>query len=282
MFNYRDFIRVLRDLGLAQGSRILVHARLASLGEVTGGPEAVLGAFLAVGGTVVAPTFTYSAMVTPEIGPSDNGMGYGGASDRNAAAQFFHPDLPVDPEMGSLTEALRHAQGAARSEHPLFSFAGIGAEAALTAQSLEDPLAPIAALAEMDADVVLLGADHTANVSLHHAERLAGRRGFVRWALTPTGVVECPGMPGCSDGFPAIAGRLEGVVRRATLGPVTIESFPLRDLLHIAVGWIRMDPEALLCENEGCAQCAAVRASTTEKRDRNWGRPTRGHASASS
>jgi aminoglycoside 3-N-acetyltransferase len=266
MYNYRDFIRVLRDLGMVQGSRILVHARLAALGEVTGGPEAVLGAFLAMGKTVVAPTFTSSAMITPEVGPTANGMDYGSAADHNAAAQFFHPGLPSDPDMGSLAEALRQAQGAARSDHPLLSFAGIGAEDVLASQSLDDPLAPIAALAEMDADVILLGADHTANVSLHHAERLAGRRGFVRWALTPTGVVECPGMPGCSDGFPAIAGRLEGIVRRATLGPVTVESFPLRDLLHVAAGWIRMDPEALLCEKPSCARCAAVRATPVEGR----------------
>jgi aminoglycoside 3-N-acetyltransferase len=265
MYNYRDFIRVLRDLGLSQGSRILVHARLASLGEVTGGADAVLGALLAVGNTVVAPTFTFSAMITPEVGPSDNGMDYGDEADHNAVAQFFHPDLPADSEMGSLAEALRLAQGALRSDHPLLSFAGLGADDVLASQSLEEPLAPIAALADMDADVILLGADHTANVSLHHAERLAGRRGFVRWALTPTGVVECPGMPGCSKGFPAIAARLEGVVRRATLGPMTIESFPMRDLLHVASGWIKMDPQALLCDDAECARCSAVRASTLEE-----------------
>jgi aminoglycoside 3-N-acetyltransferase len=265
MYNYRDFIRVLRDLGLSQESRILVHARLASLGEVTGGPQAVLGALLAVGKAVVAPTFTFSAMITPEVGPSDNGMEYGAAAEKNAAALFFRPDLPADPEMGTLAETLRQTKGAHRSEHPVLSFAGIGADDVLASQSLDDPLAPIAALAETDADVILLGVDHTANVSLHHAERLAGRRGFVRWALTPTGVVECPGMPGCSDGFPAIAARLEGIVRRATLGPVTIESYPMRDLLHIASGWIRMDPQALLCERPECRRCAVVRASTAER-----------------
>jgi aminoglycoside 3-N-acetyltransferase len=265
MYNYRDFIRVLRDLGLGQGSRILVHARLDSLGEITGGAEAVLGAFLAVGRTVIAPTFTYSAMITPEVGPPGNGMEYGRQSDRNAAAQFFHPDLAADPEMGSLAEVLRHAHGAVRSDHPLLSFAGTGAEEVLASQSIDDVLAPIAALAELDADVVLLGADHKANVSLHHAERLAGRRGFIRWALTPTGVVECPDMPGCPNGFPAIAGRLEGIVRRATLGPMTIESFPMRDLLHIASGWIKMDPQALLCDDESCTRCSAVRRSTIEE-----------------
>src|SRR3989304_10017147 len=109
MFNYRDFIRVLRDLGLAQGSRILIHARLASLGEVTGGTQAVLGAFLAVGETVVAPTFTFSAMITPDVGPSDNGMEYGSAGARNSAAPFYRADLPADPGMVALVVGRRHA-----------------------------------------------------------------------------------------------------------------------------------------------------------------------------
>ncbi len=32
-----------------------------------------------------------------------------------------------------------------------------------------------------------------------------GASNFIRWALTPKGVVECPGFPGCSAGFQAIA-----------------------------------------------------------------------------
>ena len=40
-----------------------------------------------------------------------------------------------------------------------------------------------------------------------------------------------------------------------------VELIPVRDLIHIAVGWIRQDPRALLCEQPGCSRCQAVRAS---------------------
>jgi aminoglycoside 3-N-acetyltransferase len=116
-------------------------------------------------------------------------------------------------------------------------------------------------MAEADADVLLIGTDHRRNVGLHHAERLAGRKQFVRWALTEQGVVTCPQVPGCSDGFNAITSRLEGVVRQAPLAGQEILAIPLRDLIHIAAGWIREDPRALLCDRSGCERCADVRQS---------------------
>ena len=107
----------------------------------------------------------------------------------------------------------------------------------------------------------MLGADHRANVSLHYAELLAGRRTFLRWALTPQGVTPCPGMPGCQDGFNAIDERLQGVVRRASVGEAVIEAVPLRDLINIAAGWIRVDDEAMLCKRPDCLRCNAVRTT---------------------
>jgi aminoglycoside 3-N-acetyltransferase len=107
--------------------------------------------------------------------------------------------------------------------------------------------------------VLLLGVDHNVNTSLHYAEKLVGRKQFVRWALTSEGVVECPGFPGCSHGFGDISTRLEAITREVKLGEGTIQSVPMRDLLHTAVGWIREDPLALLCERPGCGRCQAVR-----------------------
>ena len=83
----------------------------------------------------------------------------------------------------------------------------------------------------------------------------------MRWALTEQGVVTCPQVPGCSDGFNAITARLEGVVRQAPLAGQEILAIPLRDLIHIAAGWIREDPRALLCDRSGCERCADVRQS---------------------
>ncbi|NIS78747.1 MAG: aminoglycoside N(3)-acetyltransferase [Anaerolineales bacterium] len=261
MLSYRDFINTFRNLELGAHSRVLVHASLSSLGSVTGGAETVVGALLSTCDTVIMPAFTFRTMVTPPVGPADNALVYGGDTEQNRTAEIYSPDMPIDEEMGIIAEALRRQAGAERSTHPILSFIGVNATGALDAQTLEQPWAPIDWLAEYDADVVLLGVDHTVNVSLHYAEMKAGRRQFLRWALTREGIVSCPGFPGCSDGFQAITDHLEGIVRRASLGETVLEVIPLRDLAHVTVGWIREDPRALLCDRMGCNRCAAVRAS---------------------
>ena len=261
MITYRDFVGALRDLELGRKSHILVHGSLSAFGSVRGGAEAVAGAVQATSERIVAPTFTYQTMVTPQVGPTGNAMRYGTADEESSHAEFFAPDLPAHPSMGAIAEAIRLHPAAHRSAHPILSFAGINAGEALGSQSIEEPLGPIRWLADQDGDVLLLGVDHRCNTSLHLAERLAGRKQFVRWALTPEGVIECPSVPGCSEGFQAIAPRLEGVSRMIRLGQGTIELVPMRDLIHAATSWIRENPLALLCNRVACQRCEAVRAS---------------------
>jgi hypothetical protein len=138
---------------------------------------------------------------------------------------------------------------------------GPGAERALAAQSLAEPLGPIAHLADTSprADVLLLGADQTANLAVHEAERRAGRKQFVRWALTPKGAVECLGCPGCSDGFNSLVPHLKGLAQVAQIGSARVERLPLAELLRVAETLIRGDPAALLCGRPGCERCGAVR-----------------------
>jgi aminoglycoside 3-N-acetyltransferase len=260
MPSYHQWVTAFRDLGLGPSSRLLVHASLPAFRHDTGGAPALLGALTAMSEMVVMPAFTRRTMVTPRTGPPGNGIEYGEAPG-NLEAEFFHPGLPVDAEQGEVAEMLRRQPGAERSKHPILSFTGVDARDALAAQTLDEPLDPIRWLAEADADVVLIGTDHRSNVSLHHAERIAGRRTFVRWSLTEQGVVTCPNFPGCSDGFDAIEGRLGGIARRIAIAGGRITSVPLRDLIHVAAGWIREDPRALLCDRAGCERCAAVRAS---------------------
>jgi len=259
MSSYREWIGALRDLKLGRHSRTLVHASLESMAPVAGGAETAVGALLATCETVVAPTFTLRTLVVPNVGPPDNGLVYGVAP--NTEAEIFDPAMAADVDMGAFAEALRQHSQSQRSSHPALSFAGVRAEAVLAAQTLDEPLAPIRALAEEDADVLLIGIGHRTNAGLHWAEHLAGRKQFIRWALTTRGVVECPAFPGCPDGFEAIAPKLEGVTREANLGNDTLVAVALRDLINIAVAWIRQDPRALLCDRLGCERCAAVRAA---------------------
>jgi len=257
---YREWISAFRDLGLGPNSRVLAHTSLVPFAPDVGGPQALVGALTATCEIVVSPAFTQRTLVTPAFGPPDNGLRYGDAP-ANLEAEFFRRDLPVDSDLGEAAEAFRRQPSSQRSSHPALSFCGVRAAEALAAQTLEEPLGPVRWLAEGDADVLLIGVDHRRNISLHHAERVAGRRQFTRWALTEDGVMTCPRFPGCSDGFQAVEGRLEGVVRRTTVAGQEIIAIPLRDLIHVAAGWIRADPRALLCDRAGCERCADVRLS---------------------
>lgn len=259
MISYRDFVAAFRELGMGNQSRVIAHASLSAFGQVVGGAETMVGALLATCETVCMPSFTYQTMIIPSVGPPDNAIDYGLGATRNPLSEIFSLKMPADPSLGVVAEAFRRHADSRRSNHPILSFSGVNAEAALAVQSLEEPLAPIAWLAAQDGDVLLLGVDHTVNTSLHFAEKLAGRKQFTRWALTRQGTATCPGFPGCSRGFQAIESRLQGIASRVQLGPGVIEFIPLRDLINVTTGWMRTDPLAMLCEDNLCDRCQAVR-----------------------
>jgi aminoglycoside 3-N-acetyltransferase len=263
VISHREMISAFGALGLAD-QPVIAHASLKKLGFINGGPEAILNAMLASFGALVMPTHTYKTMVTPKVGPPNNGIRYDEETDtRKVAVEPFHPNMPADKMMGILPETLRKHPSATRSSHPILSFAGIRADAALATQTLFDPLAPIGGLAEQDGWAVLIGVDHTVNTSIHYAEKLAGRRQFIRWAFAGDRVVECPNFPGDSNGFQAIEELLEPETRRMELGKSFVQAVPLQPLFDGVVRLIKENPLALLCERIDCERCNAVRAIGT-------------------
>ena len=260
MISFRDLSKALRGLGIERDKPVLVHSSLSSFGEeLQGGAQTVLGALTANFRSVIAPTFTYRTMVIPQVGPPDNALDYDKGRFTSRRAEIFDPEMPADPLMGAIPEALRRHPKAKRSLHPILSFSGVNAAPALNAQSYTEPLAPIEVMMKAGGWVLLVGVNHTVNTSIHYAERLAWRKQFVRWALTQHGVRECPGFPGCSEGFEAIAPRLEGVTRTTVVGQARLRAVPLEDLIEAARAWILEDPQALLCDRDFCARCRAVR-----------------------
>jgi aminoglycoside 3-N-acetyltransferase len=139
----------------------------------------------------------------------------------------------------------------------------VNADLTLFTQTLYEPLAPIGALAEQDGWVVLINVDHTSNTSIHYAEKLAGRKQFIRWALVGNRVVECPNYPGDSMGFQAIEPYIALDTRRVQAGDGFMEAVPLQRLFGVVQGLIKKNPLALLCERRDCERCDAVRASLT-------------------
>ena len=263
MLTFRDLLSTFRKLDLGQAP-VIAHASLKAFGDVQGGAETVVGALVAAFSAVIMPTFTYKTMITPETGPANNGITYGSGQDSNRMAEFYRPDMPADELMGIVPETLRKHPKAQRSNHPIYSFSGVNAETALQAQSLDDPFGPIRVLTDSSGWVLLLGVDQTVNTSIHYAEQLAGRRQFIRWALTPKGVIECPRWPGCSQGFNQISPRIEAFTRKLGGGQAQIQAIPLQDLVTTVKDMIAEDPLALLCFDIGCERCNAVRVSHAE------------------
>ena len=129
----------------------------------------------------------------------------------------------------------------------------------LAAQTIQNHLAPIAVLAEADGWVLLLGVDHTVDTSIHYAEKLAGRKQFLRWALMPNRIVECPSFPGDSAGFNAIAPVLVNDTRKIQIGNTIVQAVPLKVLFFKVINIIKENPLALLCQQDDCERCNAVR-----------------------
>ena len=250
----------LSKLGLGK-SLVIAHASLKAFGTIEGGADTMLNALLDSVRGIIMPTFTYLTMLNPEVGPPKNGITYGSETDLNKMAEAFHPGMPVDKMMGVLPEVLRKHPKAKRSMHPIQSFAGIRADAILNVQTIYNPLAPIGALADSDGWVLLLGVDHRVNTSIHYAEKLGGRLQFLRWALMQDRVVECPGFPGDSEGFDAIAPAVEKYTRRVEIGNALVQAVHLKSLIKVVLDQLKENPFALLCQRPDCERCTAVRWS---------------------
>lgn len=260
MLTFRDLVSAFKDLGIEPTWPLIVHTSLSSLGEVRGGAETVLGALMAATDALMMPAFTYKTMITPLVGPDQNGIVYGSGEKTNRMAEFFWPSMPADPSVGIVAERFRQHPHTERSGHPILSFCGLNTQEALETQTMHQPLSPIGVLAQEGGWVLLLGVDHRVNTSIHYAERLANRTQFSRWALTPTGIVECRAFPGCSEGFNKAAPLLEPFTHQVQIGKALARALPLKRLVETVTDLLEEQPQALLCERPDCGCCNSIRA----------------------
>ena len=236
----------LTDLSLKK-RLVLVHASplvdadslLTSLIETTSG--------------FITPTFTPKSLLPIDYHPAHS------KADVNSLAETFTPAMPSDEAFGSFPELVRKHAKAKRSIHPVFSFAGINADSAIHTQTLANIYAPIASLAEEDGVILLVGMDQRINFSIHYGEKMAGRMQFIRWALTESGVVECPNFPGDSEGFNAISLTIKPFARQTEVNGIVLQAIPINDLLRAVVNKIHEDAYSLLCGRPDCERCEAVR-----------------------
>ncbi|MFB6191907.1 MAG: aminoglycoside N(3)-acetyltransferase [Haloarculaceae archaeon] len=242
----------VRGLGVDAGDSILVHSSLSALGWVAGGAQAVVEALRATvtaEGTVVVPTHTpqYSDPSEWSNPPVPDGW----IPTIRESMPPFRPDVTPSRGVGAVPECLRSYPDAVRGEHPVVSFAALGADAAavVTDHGLDYGLgagSPLARLYERDADVLLLGVGHEVNTSLHLAEYRADvptepvtLRAPVRDDEGRRVTVACEDIETSTDDFPAVGAAFEREVglREGLVGAADAKLAGVRALVDFAVDW---------------------------------------------
>jgi aminoglycoside 3-N-acetyltransferase len=205
-------------------------------------------------------------MITPEVGPDDNLLEYGSGRIENLSASIFTPELPADFEDQAISELFRHYPDVSRSNHPIFSFLGLGLDAALASQSISNPYGHIEYLQGKNTKILLLNKEPSALFCLHFCEKESGRKQFIRWALTQDGVKECLFFPGCSEGFHKILFHIGNQVKQTQIQDRTWFSLTLDSLIKTATQLLQEDPYALLCNNLHCERCNLIRKDIRQRR----------------
>ncbi len=153
--------RDLRALGVREGTTLLVHSSLSSLGFVIGGAPAVIGALrAAIGpqGTLVLPTHSW---------------------ERSGRGDFTF-DIRTTPScVGAISETFRTMPGVVRSLHPTHSVGAIGPGAQALTQGHEHASTPCgegtpyARVIDARGQILFLGATLDQNTMFHTFEALA-------------------------------------------------------------------------------------------------------------
>lgn len=258
----RDFA----DLGVRPGDVLMVNSSLSRIGFVAGGATAVVQALLdAVGpdGTVVVP-----AQTPDNRDPSiwfHRPVPQAWWERIRAELPAFDPQLSPSDGMGAIAERVRTWPGAARSPHPLTSFAAVGAHAAeLTARHdlscLLGDHSPLGALERIGARVLLLGVGFEKCTAFHLGEsrlpggrvaeltapmRVAGGRAWVRYETTVLDDRDFGELGAAFENAgevvqdPVVHGAVvQGAVVQGAVGSAWCRLFPMREAVRFAQSWL--------------------------------------------
>jgi aminoglycoside 3-N-acetyltransferase len=241
----------LKDLGVGEGDRLLVHASLSALGFVPGGAQAVVEALKAAvhpNGLLVAPAFSahlsdpdhWQAPPVPEAW----------RAIIRAEAPTFDPAVTPSRGIGAVSELLRTSPGAVRGPHPLLSFTAWGRGAAEVVAPHPVTVAlgdgsPLQRLYDLDAKVLFLGSGYATCTAFHLGEHRAGAIDLI-----------ANGAPMLADGercwvafdlphydtdpFETMGVHFEAVhdSRAARIGAADCRAFSLRDAADFAETWM--------------------------------------------
>lgn len=249
----RELERQLREIGVGEGSVLLVHTSFRAVRPVERGPQGLLEALLEVvgdRGTLVMPSW---------------------GTERDVP--FDRTRSSVAPDLGVVADMFWRIPGVVRSDH-LHAFAAYGPSAELITS---DPLplpphrleSPVGRVWESDGRVLLLGVGHSANTTIHLAEVLSKvPYGIPKFCtVLENGVLKKLRYlenDHCCERFDLIEGWLnaEGLQRRGTVGKAEARLIRSVDVVKVACRRLEKDPLIFLHpEDHGCDECDLARAT---------------------
>ncbi len=255
----QELVRLLQSLGVA-GNHLVVHTALSSFGHVEGGARALCEALMEAVtemGTVVMPAFTSRHTVIPVS-----------TTLPTKRPTAFHSDLPVDPELGAVSEDFRRIPGVLRSNHPTHSFAAWGRQAreVLSTQRDNNPLGPLKKLNVVQGHLLLLGTGVQSASPVYLAEEGLGSpylRRFTALRLNASGYEErvvVENVPGCSVAFAKLEDRLDpSKMKSVPIVRGAARKIPIRYLVNLAARLLADNPSIFICDKPECPGCAGKR-----------------------
>lgn len=157
MYTEEALINDLKNMGLSGTEAIMVHSSMKAIGDVAGGADTVVDAFMNYfrEGLLMMPTHTWAQM--------------------NAEYSTFNP--ATEPAcVGILPNTFRKREGVVRSLHPTHSIAAYGKAATEYIKGEEHATTPCPPggcwdrLREVNAKILLLGVTHGRNTFIHSVD----------------------------------------------------------------------------------------------------------------
>lgn len=154
MYTKEDLKKCMADMGLKPTDALMVHSSMKAVGEVDGGADTVVDAFMEYlkDGLFMTPTHTWAQM----------GKDY----------PVFDPK--TEPAcVGIIPNIFRQREGVVRSLHPTHSIAAYGVGASEYIKGEENATTPCMVggawdrLRDIDAKILLLGVNHVKNTFIH-------------------------------------------------------------------------------------------------------------------
>lgn len=159
MYRKNDLIRMIKEMGIKETDTLLIHSSMKAIGEVEGGADTVLDAFMEylADGLLLLPTHTWGSM--------------------SETHNYYDP--AVEPAcVGILPNLFIKRPGVIRSLHPTHSLAGYGKDAKAFLEGEENCNTPCpkegcySKLRERKAKILLLGVNHVKNTFIHSVEEV--------------------------------------------------------------------------------------------------------------